>query len=480
MRQTIPYGSEPREVDLPERTRIVAPNPPLPPLPDFERAVRQALDSPLQHEPLQKLVGPGAKVTIAFDDPAGVKYARPEGYVDSRQVIVSVLLEELDRLGVARSDVRLICANALHRKWTQTELASILGSRIAYGFGPAHLFCHDAEDRESLVHLGETPRGMEVEISRWAVEADQLIYIGVPKSLFNGGWKSTAVGLSSFRSIAYHHRPWPFARGQSVEDVHASSFHKIMRELGGVLEQRLAAQGRQVFQIEVANNGALPPKPIGVFAGQVEAVHAETVRLLEQQMVVPVEGQSDVLVYGLDDRFETYSKFSRTNPILMLYTGLFHTLGRYQGLPLVRQGGILILHHPCKLDFDELRFPSYRELFERVMPNVQDANEGWEQFADDFAHRPEYVHRYRHGYGYHGAHPFFMWGRLPTALKQVGRIFLAGATDPETARRLSLEPFPNLESALAAAESELGRDCSISLLGTPPVPIPRVSANGSA
>ena len=85
------------------------------------------------------------------------------------------------------------------------------------------------------------------------------------------------------------------------------------------------------------------------------------------------------------------------------------------------------------------------------------------------------MHRYRHGYGYHGAHPFFLWSRQPTAMKHLAKVYLAGATDFETARRLGFEPFETLEAAIAAAESELGRDCSISLLQSPPVPVPRVS-----
>jgi nickel-dependent lactate racemase len=474
-RRAIPYGPEQREVTLPERTRIVSPNPPLEPLADFPAAVRAALAEPLGTERLDRLVTPRSKVVIAFDDPAGPTYPKSDGWADPRQIVLTTLLEELERIGVERSNLRLICANALHRKWTQAELASILGTRIAYGFGPAHLFCHDAEDRENLIHLGETARGMEVEVSRFAVEADQLIYVGLPKSLFNGGWKSTVVGLSSFRSIQHHHRPWPFAKGHSVEDLHTSSFHKIMRELGEHFADELAKRSRQLFQIEIVNNNAIPPRPIGVFAGQVERVHAETIKLMEQQLVVPAEGQSDVLIYGLDDRFETYSKFARTNPILVLYMSLFHSLGRYQGHPLIREGGILIVHHPLPLDFDDLHFPSYRELYEQVLPAVRDANEGWELFGADFANRPEYVHAYRHRFGYHGAHPFFMWGRQPTALKHLGGLYLAGATDPEVARRLGFEPFPSLEAALDAAQRNLGPDCSITLIDAPPVPIARVS-----
>ena len=62
-----------------------------------EADVRRALDQvngrePLGHEPLDKLVGPGAKVTIAFDDPAGPAYPHPDGWQDARQTVVGVLL----------------------------------------------------------------------------------------------------------------------------------------------------------------------------------------------------------------------------------------------------------------------------------------------------------------------------------------------------------------------------------------------------
>jgi hypothetical protein len=82
--RTVAYGPERRPVELPEGTRVVEPNPPLEPLVDFERAVREALVAPLGHEPLDRLVGRSSTVTIAFDDPAGPSYPRPEGWRDAR------------------------------------------------------------------------------------------------------------------------------------------------------------------------------------------------------------------------------------------------------------------------------------------------------------------------------------------------------------------------------------------------------------
>lgn len=75
------------------------------------------------------------------------------------------------RAGVKRHNLKLIAAIAIHRKWTTRELATILGDKIAYGFGHSQLYNHDAEDPDELVHMGITERGQEAEINRAVLEA---------------------------------------------------------------------------------------------------------------------------------------------------------------------------------------------------------------------------------------------------------------------------------------------------------------------
>jgi len=138
---------------LPERTRILEPPAPLPPLADPAAAFREALRAPIDHEPLAKLAGPKAKVTIAFDDP--VMPVEPMRAPDFRELAIPILLEELEGCGVPSQHVRLLCANSLHRQWTTGELATILGRRLAYTWSPARLACHDAEDPSAIVTVGE-------------------------------------------------------------------------------------------------------------------------------------------------------------------------------------------------------------------------------------------------------------------------------------------------------------------------------------
>jgi nickel-dependent lactate racemase len=456
----IPYGTGFLEAKLPQRTRIIRQaTPPIPALNNVEEAIRGALKNPIEHEPLSKLVGPKSVVTIGFDDPIG--FCPVQRQPDFRAVAVKVLLQELDRLGVDQGNIRLVCAVGLHRKWTTRELSTILGEDIGYRWGPSSLFNHDAEDEKNLRFLGETKRRMEVEVNRLVVDSDQFIYVSNPWSHFNGGWKSAVVGLSSFRSIRYHHRPYPKARGKSTMDPERSAFPKLLNEMGAVIEKELARRGRRYFQIEAAMNNEIPQAVVQVVAGHPPEAHEKTLQILQKQHVETVNGQSDVVVYGMGNSRDPYSKMSQINPILVRNLGMSYSFGLFQNRPLVREKGIIILVHPCIRTFDRVKYPSYIDMFERLLPHLRDPFELWELYAEEFAHRPEYVHRYRYGFGFHGVHPFILYGQGAYGFRYLSRVFLAGAKDFETARIVGFEPFETVEEAVEEAERTLGKDCSI-------------------
>jgi nickel-dependent lactate racemase len=457
---SIPYGQGTIAAVLPERTRILHhTTASLPALPDPAQAVRDALNTPIAHEPLPRLVGPKSRVTIGFDDPIG--FAPVQRQPDFRGVAIRVVLEELDRLGVNPHNIRLVCAVGLHRKWTTRELGTIVGEDLAYRFGPSKLFNHDAEDKENLVFLGETKRNQEVEVNRLVVDSDQFIYISNPWSHFNGGWKSAVVGLGSYRSIRHHHRPFPKASGKSTMDPKRSAFPRLINEMGEVIEKTLAKQGRRFLIIEGAMNNAAPQEVVQVVAGHPPEAHEKTLDILQQQHVVDVKAQSDVVVYGLGNNRDPYSKMSIINPILVRNLGLSYSFGLFQNIPLVRKSGIIILAHPCRRVFDAIRYPSYLEMFENLVPQGLNPFELWELYAEEYAHRPEFIHKYRYGFAFHGVHPLILWGQGAYGLNFVDKVFLAGAMDFDAARLLGFEPFATVEEAVAEAENRLGNDCSI-------------------
>jgi nickel-dependent lactate racemase len=152
MKRTIVYGSGSLVVDLPDDTTVVSPGVSLrlPATDDLETTVRDALERPLDGPILRDRVRPGHRVTIAFDDPTVPCFAPVWSSA------LPLIVEELERGGVDRSAIHLVCANALHRKFAHDELARIIGDDFVKDHSE-RIACHDAEDPDGLIHLGTTP-----------------------------------------------------------------------------------------------------------------------------------------------------------------------------------------------------------------------------------------------------------------------------------------------------------------------------------
>src|SRR3990172_3319079 len=184
------FGSDTGDVHLPDRAQLVgggdgsAGGPRLEPAVDQEAAVRDALARPLGLPHIGEMAKPGDSVLIAFDDPTVPSFG------PVRRLAIEAILEELAAAGVPAENVNLVCANALHRKWTDTEVTSILGPDLVRRFGE-RLTCHDAEDAANLTYLGTTPSGYDVEVHRLAAESDLTGYVNAAVHLgFSGGWEA--------------------------------------------------------------------------------------------------------------------------------------------------------------------------------------------------------------------------------------------------------------------------------------------------
>ncbi len=178
--QALPYGNGTVQVELPERTRIVGGggagrrsengSSAVTAAADQAADVKAAIEKPLGLPRIRDSVASDARVLIAFDD------LTVSSFGPVRRLAIEAVLAELADAGVAEEQVTLICANALHRKWTKEELASSIGDDLVQRFG-SRLMCHDAEDSENIVDLGTTKSGYEVDIHRLVTESDLTVYV---------------------------------------------------------------------------------------------------------------------------------------------------------------------------------------------------------------------------------------------------------------------------------------------------------------
>jgi hypothetical protein len=492
---------------LPVGSRVIYPAEALPTLKDPDAAIRHALDNPIESEPLRALLFPGMKLTIAFDDIS--LPLPPMQRPDVRQRVIEAVLDVAADVGV--DDVHIIAALALHRRMNEAELRHALGDRVYDAFAPnGTLYNHDAEDRDNLVFLGETEQGEEVEINKRAAESDLLVYVNINLVAMDGGHKSTATGLASYRSLRHHHNVKTMQHSRSFMDRHKSELHSSNWRMGEVIRKA----GVKVFQIETTLNNDTFPKPFdflqkrewewkasdratflasskalektpfsvknrifqsilaphdmtSVQAGAIEPVHELTTAKVHEQQLVQVEGQTDVLTMGLP-YICPYNVNSIMNPILVACLGLGYFFNLYRGKPLVREGGVLIMSHPTPWAFNPVHHPSYIDFFEQVLAETTDPLEIEKTYEKSFAEDEWYRHLYRTSYAYHGVHPFYMWYWCAHALQHLGAVIIVGG-DPKAVRRLGFKPASTLRDALEMAEDVVGRDPSITHLHAPPI-----------
>lgn len=445
--QSLPYGESSVCVALPERARLVrggGGSSRLEAVADQEAAVREALAEPLGLPRIGELVRPGGRVLIAFDDPTVPSYG------PVRRLVIEAVLSELAAAGVAEEDVSLVCANALHRKWTREELARVLGDGLVQRFG-ARLTCHDAEDHDNLVHLGTTASGYDVEVHRLVAESDLTVYVNAQCHRgFGGGWKSVAVGLSTWRTIRWTHTP--DGMSMSVRDNH---MHEVFNEMGEHLEARL---GRRIFKIETVLANATT---IGrIWAGGVAETRAAALELLDQRHP-PRRGQAeraDVVIYGVPN-WSPYATFAGMNPILTLISSGLGYLGGYIEA-LGNPGCSVIIATPCPEEWDREHHPAYSEVWERVLPETRDPYEISARFGEEFATRADYIEQYRNGHAFHPIHAILATHPLKR-LRHAGRVFVAGAQDPKVPEHVGFTATPTVEDAIVAAERIHGDACSI-------------------
>jgi hypothetical protein len=493
---------------LPEGSRVIYAPEPVEGLRDPVAAVRHALEHPLgDAEPLSALLRPGMKLTVCFDDVS--LPLPPMAAPDNRQLVIEQVLDMAAEAGV--DDVELVCALALHRRMTEEELRHVLGDRVYDAFAPAGLLTqHDAEDPDNLIYLGQTDQGEDVEINKRAATSDLLVYVNVNLVAMDGGHKSVATGLASYKSLRHHHNPSTMRHSRSFMDAPASELHSSNWRMGRLI----AESGVKVFQIETTVNNNTFPSRFGflqkrewewgladraayaassaalartpsrlarqvlhairspyamtsVQAGEVEAVHAVTTERVWEQQGVEVQGQTDVLTMGLP-YICPYNVNSIMNPILVACLGLGYFFNMYRGMPLVRQGGVVIMHHPTPWEFHPAHHPSYIDFFEQVLAETTDPVEMHKTFEESFATDPWYVHLYRTGHAYHGVHPFYMWYWCAHALEHLGRTIVVGG-DPAAVRRLGFSPASTLDDALEMAADVVGPSPTITHLHNPPI-----------
>lgn len=470
---------------LPLGTQVIYPPEAIPAVDDLGIAIDDALEGPLDSDPLLQRLSPGMKLTIAFDD-VTVPWPRMR-QPDVRGRIIEKVLALAAQAGV--DDVQLVVGNGLQRRITEREMLHIVGERVFRSFfADGKLNNHDA-----LAVSGS--------INDRAAESDLLVYVHVTLRPTGNGAAAVVNGLGSAEllirrggldsvragtvdAVSQDLNLPPLFSVEAVVDNHAFSAgldFLAKREWEWSLRDRTTASAilrglkitpakarRKLINAAEANYAVIQVK-----AGDPHAVAEASTAMVHRQQLVPVSGQSDVLITGVGQH-APYSADSIVNPILAAWMALGHTFHANTGTPLVREGGAMIIYHPAPKEFSALHHPSYVDFFADVLAVGNDPETMRDTFEEKYANDSWYAHLYQTSNAYHGVHPFLMWYQVASAIQHCGDIVWVGA-NRDTVDRLGFRTATTLHDALEIVTATVGATPKINFVHQPPHLIADVS-----
>jgi len=508
-------GDQVIEVDLPAGTRCVYPKPTLEPLRDVEAAIRYAINHPENSDPLYAKLKPGMKVTICIDDIS--LPLPPMRRPDIRERVLTIVLELLADHGI--DDYEMIIALGIHRRMRDWEVRHMVGDRIFDRYWPDRLYNFDAEDRENVVRFAETDHGEVIEISRRVAESDLVIYVNLNLAPMDGGHKSLMCGITNYRTLRQHHEPSTIRESKSLMDPPRSALHDSLWRMGKLTNDKLdvftiettinnrmfddalsfltkneddfTARERFLAKALVQTTKRLPqparhamfdrfPAPYGVTgvrAGETEAVHKKTLEKVGEQYFVPIEGQADVVVFGIPF-IMPYNVHSFMNPLLVSCLAHGYLFNFYRGVPMVKPGGTMIITHPCSDKFDYEQHATYIPFVHKILAETRNAHEIRSRYEEQWAADPAFVQMFRNEHVYHPAHPFFMWYWGEAGRDYLGRTIVVGADNEYMPKLMGFETAPTMDEALYMARGGAQKSLDVLYMKVPPINMVDVSLRG--
>jgi nickel-dependent lactate racemase len=185
----IPYGkSGSISINIPdENIDFVSDLGDIPELKDPAKEIKACLKSPTGTLPLSDLVDPKQKVVIVGDD-----ITRPT----PQNLIMPILLDELNEIGIPDKNIEIIIALGTHRPMTKKEIKEKYGNEIVKRVRVTN---HDYKNLENLVSIGRTESGIPIRVNKKVFNADFVVGVGniAPHALagWSGGGKIILPGV---------------------------------------------------------------------------------------------------------------------------------------------------------------------------------------------------------------------------------------------------------------------------------------------
>ena len=363
-------------------------------------AVRYALENPIGSARLREVVQAGQKIAIVTSD-----ISRP---LPSYDVLPGVL-EELYAAGVSKEDITVVFALGSHRPHTQEEMIQLVGQEVF-----SQVRCVDS-DPNDCIHMGTTPAGTPVDITRVVAEADFKICLGNIEfhyfAGYSGGAKAIMPGVSTRDAIQANHRM------MVSQDACAGKLE------GNPLRADIEHAG-DICGIDYIVNAVLDEHKHIVYAvaGDVTKAHRVGCAYLDQMYRCSIPQKADIVLVSQGGAPKDANLYQTQKAL----DNAKHA---------VKKGGTIILMGACPEGLGSKKFESW-------LVSAPTAHSMVERIGKEFE----------------------LGGHKAAAIGMVlenAAIDLISEMDPEFVRSIFLNPQPDLGTAFAQAMEKYGENATV-------------------
>lgn len=345
----IPYGDSFANVNIPEKNVLGAFNPVrLEEIHDYRDAIREEIVRGLVKTKITDIATSKSKVAIGITD---------RTRVTPNQLILPVLLDELNNLGIPDQNITIISGTGMHTPDSQEEIGKNVGVEVQ---SRVQILNNMPFEKELYEEIGVTCYGTKVQLHKRFVEADIKIVTGniVPCLMagWTGGGKTVLPGVSSKEAIYINHK---YSMSQ-LEKAGTGSMLGVLPPTNIVradIEEAANAAGLHMAVNTVLNyDGSI----VSILAGQHVEIHRKGVGIALNALGAPFPGKADIIIGGVGSRgFE-----------ISLYQGGSRVLQALDGV--INEGGTIILTCECREGIYEGILKSLYTEWMRKMPTPEE------------------------------------------------------------------------------------------------------------
>lgn len=289
------------------------------PIKDVYAKTHYALTHPINSKSIPDLLNGIQTVCITVTD---ITRKCPD-----EKLLIPIL--EILETKIKKENITILIASGMHKKMNYAEKVEKYGKLICDNY---RIIDHNANDETTLTSLGFTKTGSSVKISKFALESDFLIALGVVEphqfAGYSGGYKTVSIGIADDGTISRTHSFKTIKKSKiKVAQIENNPIYEEINEIGKKTGLKF------IVNVILGDKNEV----LEIAAGEPLSTHKNLITKLNHICKIPLKKSYDVVICDVG-----YPKDSNLYQVTRAASYLY-----FANTPIINPGGYIIIPAPC-------------------------------------------------------------------------------------------------------------------------------------